>query len=68
MYDGCKTVVHAVVVLRLQSAVNYGRPYVVLGRRLYSATVVSSFFVLILSSRRLDVCYTSTHDAALMQI
>jgi len=50
---------------------NYGRPYVVMGRPLHSAAVVSSFFLFssfILSSRRLDIYHTSTHDVALVRI
>jgi len=51
----------------------YGLPYVVMGRPLYSAAVVSSsffflFFSSVLSGRRLDVYRTSTHDVVLVRI
>ena len=42
-----------------------------MGRPLHSAAVVSSFFLFssfILSSRRLDIYHTSTHDMALVRI
>jgi len=56
--------------------VHYGHPYVVMGRPLYSAAMVSSsyFFFLfsfrspIRSSSRLDVYHTSTYDVALLRI
>jgi len=62
------------LVLRVFTAQSYGRPYVVTGRPLYLAAVVfsSPFFFFfprpILSSRRLDVYHTSTHDVALVRI